>query len=77
MSAREYPILHVCAGFRPERRRQACVTKEALCRADPDVRMCRIRLSDQDSCLRARAAARSSLEPEQPQVRVQVVVREA
>jgi hypothetical protein len=44
---------------------------------EPDVRICRIRLSDQDSCLRARAAARSPLEPEQPQFRVQVMVREA
>ena len=44
---------------------------------EPDVRICRIRLSDQDSCLRVREAVRSTLEPEQPQFRVQVVVREA
>jgi hypothetical protein len=44
---------------------------------EPDVRICRIRLSDQDPCLRARAAVRASLEPEQPQCRVQVTVREA
>jgi hypothetical protein len=44
---------------------------------EPDVRIGRIRLTDKDSCLRTREAGRTPLEPEQPQDRVQVVVREA
>jgi hypothetical protein len=44
---------------------------------EPDVRIYRIRLSDRDSCFRSRGAVRSPLEPEQPQHRVQVMVREA
>ena len=44
---------------------------------EPGVRVCRTRLSDKDSCGRTREASRSPLEPEQPQHRVQVMVREA
>jgi hypothetical protein len=44
---------------------------------EPDVRICRIRLSDKDARLRTREASRTSLEPEQAQHLVQVAVREA
>ena len=44
---------------------------------EPGVRICRTRLSDKDPCSRPREAGRSPVEPEQPQVRVQVAVREA
>lgn len=45
---------------------------------EPDVRISRIRLSDKASCVRARKVDCSqSLEPDQPQGLVQVMIREA
>jgi hypothetical protein len=44
---------------------------------EPDGRISRIRLSDQDSRGRTRRTERSPLQPDQAQRRVQVLVREA
>jgi hypothetical protein len=53
------------------------VTMEALCRADPDVQVSRIRLSDKEARVRSREAGDPPLKLDQPQLVVQVWVREA
>jgi hypothetical protein len=44
---------------------------------EPDMRICRIRLSDKASCGRSRRLRERALEPQQAQRRVQVSVRVA
>jgi hypothetical protein len=56
----------------------AAVTRFHLPLVEPDVRICRIRLSDQVSCVRAcKAGSPHPLEPNQPQLVVQVLVGES
>ena len=44
---------------------------------EPDVRICRIRLSDKDACGRSRERVKGALEPQQTQRLVQITVRVA
>jgi hypothetical protein len=63
--ASEYTFLHYgsTAFVLPRIKRGEPVTKEALCRADPDGRISRIRLSDKDSRVRPREVACPGLKP--------------